>query len=148
MKNLAGIPAHISNPVVMDELRLAGVHVICITFTKERKPEVGSTLIGVLHFADGTLVVFSREWCYWVVRATRSLPRKQTAALNTLMGDVVRAPEVGVHGCHSWHVDTQDGLNTLTAVLKHEFGNVSEGKPPSVAELVQKYLLDDAIYGG
>lgn len=156
MKNLAGVLAEESNPVVLNELNQAGVKTVEVEFRKGKIPEVRATIIGLLHFADDTLAVFSRHWFYWVVKMTKALPYKDAKALNDLMGDHVRVDGysggtdvVRRNGCDHWDVDTQIGLNTLVYVLKRNFGGIyiSKEQAPNVTMLAKLHLLNDAFYG-
>ncbi|MFA4846404.1 MAG: hypothetical protein WC654_07690 [Patescibacteria group bacterium] len=152
MQNLAGVPAPKSNPIVVRELKKAGVKPVETTFTKGMTPEVPATFIGFLGFEDGTFVTFSRLWYYWSVRSSTFLAFVPAKALNDSMGSVVRVEgfaggtDVRLNGCASWHVDTQEGLNTLVQVLKEHFGKPDK-RTPSVSELARMKLLNNAIYG-
>ncbi len=152
MRNLAGVPAEISNPIVVDELTKAGVKTVETTFTKGIKPEVPTTFFGALQFTNGTTVAFSRDWYYWSVYSSSALPYKQATALNDRLGTVVRVDGhaggklVGQKGCSMWHVDSQEGLTALVVVLKTYFRKETS-TTPSVTELARAKLLNNAIYG-
>ncbi|MFH1047804.1 MAG: hypothetical protein V1738_05875 [Patescibacteria group bacterium] len=153
MDNLAGVPAKKSNPIVLNELTLAGIPTVHVKFRKRTKPEVLATFIGVLHFADGTLAVFSRQWYYWNVCMNKDLPYKEAKGLNDIMGGIVRVDgygdgtDVEKDGCRHWNVDAQEGLNVLASVLKYKFGELSKKDTPDVTVLAELGLLNDAIYG-
>lgn len=153
MENIAGWSADRSNPIVLEELVYAGIPVVQVEFMKGKMPEVPTTLIGLLHFADGTVVTFCRYWCYWVVRMNKKLPYNEAHELNTLMGGVVRVDgysggtNVSKDGCDNWSVNSQEGLVALARVLIHHFGKLATVDAPSVAELARLQLLHDAFYG-
>ncbi|KKW32509.1 MAG: hypothetical protein UY76_C0026G0009, partial [Candidatus Uhrbacteria bacterium GW2011_GWA2_52_8d] len=64
MENLAGVDEAISTPLIIVELVRAGIPVLLTTFRKRGPPEVKAPVVGVLAFADGTIVAFSRLWYY------------------------------------------------------------------------------------
>lgn len=137
---------------VQNELLIAGVPALTATFKSEYRPEFRSSIIGVLWFENGEVIIFSRRHSYWSVNSSVHLPFKVAKALNDRMGNIVRVygmsggADVQRGGCADWDVDAQEGLNALTQVLKDCFGTLHES-PPSVTELARMGLINGAIYG-
>ncbi len=153
MQNLAGIPPERSNPMVARELVAAGcVPSLVAAFMKGRIPEVPTNLVGVLNFVNGTTATFTRQWYYWSVHVSRPLPYGPAKKLNDRLGGVVRVngfsggTNVDRGGCSSWHVDDQEGLKELVAVLRAHYGEETSFGP-SVSQLAERGLLNNAIYG-
>lgn len=152
MKNLAGVNPTISTPIVIGELVLAGAKVLTTEFRKSHTPEVKAPIVGVLTFADGTVVAFSRQWYYWSVSMTKMLPASVAAHFNDTWRREVRVDgyaggtSVSHDGCGSYHVDTQTGLNALVQLLKSNFGELAD-ESPTVEKLAKLRLINDAIFG-
>jgi hypothetical protein len=144
MQNLAGdinASVYIHQELTNANIRAAQVFV-------KRMPEVPSTLIGVMTFANGVSVVFDRRWYYWAVRISTRLPFLSARSLNEQYGSTVRVngysggTDVPPEGCDSYHVDTMDGLVVLARRLRATFGTeVVESR-----KWVALGLLDAALY--
>ncbi len=150
MINLAGNEN--ANQFVKLELEEADVPIIITKFKKRFTPEVPSTMIGVLQFGD-VVITFTRAWYYWVVHLTSPLPYDTANPLNDIAGAEIRAEgfaggtSIDKDGCDSYHVDSQNGLNTLVKVLKNYFGEPMKNPTVTVEYLAKQNIVNSAIYG-
>jgi hypothetical protein len=150
MQDLMGISPELSNIIVRNELKLAGI--MAVEVKPDGQQREIPTIIGALRFADGTLAVFRRRQFCWSVTTSARLPYVETKKLNDDMGSAVRIEgydggrkSIGAEGCRHWHVDTQDGLKELASVITRSFGGVSRMSASEVAAQVVKHgLLNDA----
>lgn len=152
--NLAGHPD--PDRTVTNELAQAGIPMLRVGHNPQCRPEVRAHFIGLLQFKGlqlkGAVVVFSRLWYYWAARSTIDLPFSVAAPLNDSLGTVVRAygyaggTSIEPHGCNSWHIDTQHGLDTLVGILRQYFGAYLSKSTPTLRELGRLGLVNDAVY--
>lgn len=138
---------------VQNELLIAGVPALAATFKGEHRSEFRDSILGVLWFASGEAVGFSRGHSHWCVNSSAPLPHAQAEALNDRMSDIVRmygmsggTTKVRMDGCANWHVDAQEGLNALVQALKDHFGRTNETQYATTAMLVNMGLVHSAIY--
>lgn len=128
MNDLKGIPTHVSNIMVRVELAKAGIPafdgaVIC------GRETVLTTVVGVMAFAGGMQVLFTRSCCHWSVDVVRALDSVQPRTLNERWCGTV--PIGGTCGgadptpkvVTSYHVDSQEALYGLVEVLREAFGD-------------------------
>ena len=139
---------------VQSELRQAGVNTVQTMFLRGVRPEVASSIVGVLRFANehDTTVAFVRWGRFWEVRSSTKLPLTQAVMLNERYRGSVRVAgsaegqDVAAGGCGHWQVDGQSGLNELVRVLKGTFGS-QHSRLPLLARLLQLKLIDENVYG-
>ena len=147
MFNLACVPPEISTSVCKRELAAVGIPVLPI------KPwgEVLAEVIGVLQFED-QLVVFERNWYYWVVRCRRPVPRGQrNGRLDVFNRDFGNSVRIGgmsggddlKEDVSSWHVDTKDGLNELVKLLREFYG---ESRPEPKLEGSDRRMIEHRLF--
>jgi len=105
------------------ELTTAGISVVLLPeILRKSRGEVKSIVVGDLYGWE-----FTRAWYYWVATGP-GIPPVKAEALHATHGKVVRV--AGHCGCPSplewykgfavpmYHVDTQEGLNALAAVIR------------------------------
>lgn len=147
------VTEHGRDSVVENELLIAGVPAMTATFKGEYRPEFRATTLGVLWFASGDAVGFSRSHSYWSVTSSAPLPYVKANALNDQFGSIVRVDgmsggaNVQADGCSHWDVDAQEGLNALVRALKEHFGHTNETAYATTAMLANMGLVNNAIYG-
>lgn len=128
MKNLAGVPADISDPIILAELTKAGIQYFKLSPDKHGELNTSYRVC----FIEGTGWIFSRAWRYWVAHwepPHRPITMEQAKELHASHGQDVRsgghcgapAPEeqFGADGIpYLYHVDTQEGLNAFVKVIR------------------------------
>jgi len=105
------------------ELTTAGIPVVLLPeMLRKSQGEVKSIVLGDFYGWE-----FTRAWYYWVATGP-GIPPVEAEALHAMHGKVVRV--AGHCGCPSplkwykgfavpmYHVDTQEGLNALAAVIR------------------------------
>lgn len=134
MQNLAGVER--CDDDVIKELTEAGINYRSYKFLKE-KGEVPTTIVGML--GQWT---FERAWYYWIAKGP-GIPPDIAEELHKTHGKDVRVD--GHCGCPSpkewfkgfgvgsYHVDTQEGLNALAAVIL-KIVKENEDKPIEVED--------------
>jgi len=133
-----------TDAVLSAELLAAGIEVICCEPRRSRSREVKTAISGELHQWG-----FDRAWYYWIATGP-GIPVEDAEALHAAHGQVVR---VGGHcGCPNprdcvglYHVDTQEGLNALAAVIR---AVAKRSRPPNTkADGPRSMWVEDAIFG-
>ena len=112
---------------IADELKLAGINVAVDT---ERPGSRDASHVGEVHtLVTGDLLgwTFRRRWCYYLASGP-GLPADVAEELHAAHGREVRVNGIGTApspsdyyrglACGRYHVDTQRGLNALTAALR------------------------------
>ena len=118
MKNYAGV--YDADDAIAAELEEAGIDVVRMPeIFRENHPEMRTVVIGSLgpwHFR--------RNWYYWIAEGP-GLPVDITNALYAThrkvlrqQGDCTCRQWYPGFGCGLYHVDTQEGLNTLAARIR------------------------------
>lgn len=107
---------------ILDELEEAAIPLQEKDLTKN---EVPASYIGVFHGWE-----FTRQWVYWSADNINGepIPVERAKTLNSLLGRSVRVDGYAggkknheiTKGVESYHIDTQDGLNILAAVIRSE----------------------------
>lgn len=138
------------------ELKEAGIRIIENPWRTEQS-EVNCGFEGVIEF-DGGYWEFKRAWYYWVAKGPGIAP-EDAMELHEKFGQVIRVD--GHCGCpppsksfatDSYHVDTQEGLNALAALIKKLAAKVSdkgfsiiEDKKKKLAEATEKAIIDQML---
>jgi len=111
---MAGSPPGISKRILSNELIQAGVPLVNASI----HGECNSPVKGLIKFEDGNEAELTRLWYYWEVNLKSPMPEADAKALNKDFSEEVRvngfAGGMQVESpVKYWHVDTQEGLNTL-----------------------------------
>ena len=111
-----------NDEVLRKELEEAGITIEKMTDFIQEKYEVKTSIYGTL---GGW--IFFRAWYYWVAEGP-GIPYDEAMELQRKLGKVLRASgDCGCRGpgfwfgglaCGNYHVDTQDGLNALSGVIR------------------------------
>ncbi len=137
MVKLKGVDTHICDPIIRIELAKAGI--TAFRGKVRRQCEVLATVIGIINYGGGVQVTFRRGWFHYGVELNSALPFEPAKQLNDQWGSQVHiaqsshSSESISHGVCTYHVDTQDGLSALVAVLNATFGDPVEVNPQNIA---------------
>jgi hypothetical protein len=131
MKNLSGIQSHISNTIISIELAKAGVDAFAGELVQPG--EVPASVVGIMAFADGTEVLFTRENLHWTIRYSQELPDQE---VKELWSKGVRVYD-NSEPSRCCHVDTQERLVLVVESVTRAFDVRCPVNPRKLVHLIK-----------
>ncbi|HEY9869906.1 MAG TPA: hypothetical protein V6D08_12130 [Candidatus Obscuribacterales bacterium] len=126
MRYLVGKKLQEADQCALAELQTAGIPAYKGTpsWDRARNKEVQTSVVGVLEFADGQLLVAERCMDYWSVRWLKEIPAARALKIEKLSGSHI------FYVVNAFRVNYQEGLNMLksvtSSVLETHHGNMVE----------------------
>jgi hypothetical protein len=126
MRYLVGKKIQDADVCALEELRKAGLPAFkgAPSWDRARNKEVQTSVVGVLQFADGQLLVAERCMDYWSVRWLKEIPQETALVMEDRSGKHI------FYVVNAFRVNYQEGLNMLksvaASVLRSHHGKLVE----------------------